>query len=209
MTPWCIRLLTQLLIAVFQFNITPLCTGADTRCVFQCYKILNHVPLSETICTVADYTLNEAKLETTHESKYLGAINSSDLEFTTNIKQQVARATQQLGMIKWALNGATKTSQAACVHIPASFTCWKCLVSMEPCPREPNSWHRNGSAPICQVYVWLGMKWIERADQLDNLRECRNKSRHNFFTNLSNEKCGEALPYLYDKLMNIALHGCN
>ena len=81
------------------------------------------MPLSETICTVADYTLNEAKLETTHESKYLGAINSSDLEFTTNIKQQVARATQQLGMIKWALHGATKTSQAACVHNPASLTC--------------------------------------------------------------------------------------
>ena len=57
---------------------------------------------------VADYSLGEAKLETTHENKYLGVIIQSDLKFTThNIKQKVARAKQQLGMIKRALHGAT------------------------------------------------------------------------------------------------------
>ena len=59
---------------------------------------------------VVDYTLGEAKLETTHENKY-----QSDLKFTTPIKQKVARAKQQLGMIKRALHGVTIKSQAACL----------------------------------------------------------------------------------------------
>ena len=55
------------------------------------------------------------KLHTTHENKYLGVIIQSDLKFTTHIEQKVARANQQLGMIKRALHGATKKSQAACL----------------------------------------------------------------------------------------------
>ena len=61
--------------------------------------------------SVADYTLGEAKLETTHESKYLGVIIQSDLKFTTHIEQKVARAKQQLSMIKRALHGATKKAK--------------------------------------------------------------------------------------------------
>ena len=61
---------------------------------------------------VADYSLGEAKLETTHENKSLGVIIQSDLKFTThNIKQKVALAKQQLGMIKRAFHGATKKAK--------------------------------------------------------------------------------------------------
>ena len=60
---------------------------------------------------VADCTLGEAKLETTHESKYLGVIIQSDLKFTTHIKQKVAQAKQQLGMIKRALHDTTKKAK--------------------------------------------------------------------------------------------------
>ena len=56
---------------------------------------------------VVDYTLGEAKLETTHENKYLGVIIQSDLNFATHIKQKLAQAKQQLGMIKRALHGVT------------------------------------------------------------------------------------------------------
>ena len=59
---------------------------------------------------VAVYTLGEAKLKTTHESKYLELIIQSDLKFITHIKQKVVRA-KQLGMIKRALHGATKKTK--------------------------------------------------------------------------------------------------
>ena len=73
---------------------------------------------------VADYTLGEAKLETTtYESKYLGVIIQSDLTFNTHIKQKVAGTKQQLGMIKRALHDATKNCQAACIHNPVSSAC--------------------------------------------------------------------------------------
>ena len=72
---------------------------------------------------VADYTLGEAKLETTHENKYLGVIFQCDLKFTTHIKQKVARAKQQLGMINRALHSATKKSQAACLLNLMSSAC--------------------------------------------------------------------------------------
>ena len=87
--------------------------------VFQCYKIINHVLQSETSATVADYTVNEAKLETTNGSKYLGVIIQSELKFTTHIKQKVPQAKQQLGKKKRALRGAT-----TCVHnIQPSVVC--------------------------------------------------------------------------------------
>ena len=60
---------------------------------------------------VADYSLGEAKLETTHENKYLEVIIQRDLKFTTHIKQKAARAKQQLDMIKRALHGATKNAK--------------------------------------------------------------------------------------------------
>ena len=60
---------------------------------------------------VADYTINEAELKTTRESKYLGIIIQSGQKFTTYVKHKVARARQELGMIKWALHSATKNAK--------------------------------------------------------------------------------------------------
>ena len=99
--------------------------GWQTVYVFQCYKIINHVLQSETSATVADYTLNEAKLETTHGSKYLGVIIQNELKFTTHIKQKVDEAKQQLGMKKRAFHGATKNAKflVYTIYNPVSFAC--------------------------------------------------------------------------------------
>ena len=75
-----------------------------TKCSITCFNQKTSTP-------VADYTFNEAKLETKYASKYLGVIIQSDLNFTTYIKQKVALAKQQLGMIKQALHDATKKAK--------------------------------------------------------------------------------------------------
>ena len=91
---------------VFQSNITSLSTWAThgvcmslsfnaTKCSIIMY--FNQKPFAP----VVDYTLSEAILETRHENKY-----QSDLKFATPIKQKVARAKQQKGMIKRALHKA-------------------------------------------------------------------------------------------------------
>ena len=73
---------------IFQSNITSsLSTWADTWCMsFNVTKCFHQKPSAP----VADYSLGEAKLTTTHENKYLGVIIQSDLKFTTHIKQKVA-----------------------------------------------------------------------------------------------------------------------
>ena len=106
MTLSCIRAADR---TVFQPNITSLSTWADkwymsvnvTKCSIMCFNQKPSAP-------VADYTLGDAKLETTHENKYLGVIIQSDLKFTTHIKQKVAQAKQQL---ERALHGATKKAK--------------------------------------------------------------------------------------------------
>ena len=67
-----------------------------TKCSIICFNQKQSVP-------VADYTLGEAK--------HLEVIIQSDLKFTTHIKQKVAQAKQQLGMIKRALHDATKKAK--------------------------------------------------------------------------------------------------
>ena len=92
---------------VFQSNITSLSTRADTWCVSSmlqnaqsCASIRNHLHL-----------LVRPNLKLHKENKYLGVIIQSDLKFTTHIKQKVARAKQQLGIIKRALHGAIKKTK--------------------------------------------------------------------------------------------------
>ena len=108
---------------MFQSNITSLSTWADTWCMsfnvtkFSIIMCFNQKPSAP----VSDYTLCEAKLETTHESKYLGVIIiQSDLKFTTHIKQKKVQAKQQLGMIKQGSSWRHQKSQAACVYNPVS-----------------------------------------------------------------------------------------
>ena len=63
---------------------------ADTWCMFfNVRKFSNMCFNQKPSAPVADYSLGEAKLETTHESKYLRVIIQRDLKFATH-KQKVA-----------------------------------------------------------------------------------------------------------------------
>ena len=205
MTPsLCIRLLTQLLIdrTVFQSNITSLSTWADTwcmsfnitKCSIMCFNQKQFAP-------VADNTLGEAKHETTH---YIGVIIQSDQKFTTHIKQKVARAKQQLGMIKWR-----HQKKPSCLRTQL------CVVRLLNMPRQCGTLSSSTKIYdiemvqllavrfICDLKGRVGISAAIDTLELNSLSESYKKSRHDFLlTILSNEDCHGALSYSYDELIN-------
>ena len=154
---------------------------------------------------VADYTLGETKLETMHESKYLGVIIQSDLKFTTHIKQKVARA-KQLGMIKRALYGATKKAKLL-VYVTlcrplvgCSSSVWDSVLDYQIYDIEMVQHHAVRF--ICDLKGRASISAALDTLELDNLSECSNKTRHDLLTILSSENCHKALSYSFDELKN-------
>ena len=146
---------------------------------------------------VALYTLNNIRLNSEPENKYLGVIIQSDLKFNSHINAKVTKAKQQIGMVKRALHGATENAKLLAYtslcrpHLKYASDDWDPTLSNQISSIEMVQ-HRavrfmsslKGTASISAAL---------KALNLETLSKRRNTSWHNILLQiLRKEECYEA-----------------